>query len=301
MGGNGIEVAARRWVPLAVAAGVVVLTAGIAAMAVLNQGGAPPAAGPDDDQVVRDGDRVTATGVLLQEGDQLRLCELGPAILPDPGPPPSCARGVMVEAGVAVPASVRWQETSGVRHSEAQYTITGVWRDGGIADASLAPASTGSDDSLGEQPPAEELPLPCDAPPDGWKAPRAEPDRIEAARQALNAQVDGHPASYSGMWLARAGGEVEVMVVGTVHDPAEHQAKLAKAYPYPLCVTKVDFSAAQLDAVARRLSGAGSWETAVLPHVARVEVRLTVLDQAAQDWIGTSADMVTVVPFVRKI
>ncbi|MGH3713663.1 MAG: hypothetical protein ACRDT4_09425, partial [Micromonosporaceae bacterium] len=293
-----------RWVPFAVAAGVVVLTAGIGAAVVMSNGAdrpAPPAATGLDAEVVRDGDRVTATGNLVwAPGKPILLCQVNPAILISPAPAPTCSPWA-VEVPEPAVGGVSWKQTDRVRHTEERYTVSGTWRDGRIAQPSLAQAPTGSDEPLGDGTAAtEELPLPCDPPEGGWVQPRVDPAQLEAARSALSEQVTAHPASYSGLWVAEGNG-VDVMVVGTVHAPAEHQRKLAATYPYPLCVTKADYSAAQLNATADRLAtGDGSWMTAVLPQHARVEVQLFVLDDAARDRIGKDAGMVTVLPFVHR-
>ncbi|MGH3658656.1 MAG: hypothetical protein ACRDUA_18530, partial [Micromonosporaceae bacterium] len=278
--------------------------------------GAPPAKRGLDGQVVRDGDRVAATGTLLKApGEPLQLCQTNPTIEIHPPPAPTCSEWTVEVDDRAVPDSVPWQQTDGVRHTEGRYTVTGTWRDGRIVRPSVEPApkppqndptsATGPVPGAGQPAPTvdgeERFPMSCPAPAGGWRVVRVDPQQAEAARNALAEKVSGDPEQYSGMWVAYPEPGIEVMVVGTVGDPAKDQTKLAEGFPYHLCVMRVEHSAAELNSTSERLATSdGRWQTEVWPDRAKVVVRLRVFDQAARDRVGDDADKVIVKPFVHR-
>lgn len=294
------------WAPYAVAAGVVVLTAGLAGVAMLGRGDEPPA-GPRPDtstlevELVRDGDTVEVTGtVLAASGDSVKICELNPSIAVHPPPAPTCSPRAVSLAGT--PEGIAdWTVTDGVRHTKGQYTVTGIWRDGEIEQQSIRQADSGQGQSISASAGTAEgrFPMPCAAPEGGWRA--DPPQQVETANGRLVQHVDGRPNAYSGVWAAYPSEGVAVMVVGAVGDLADARRTLRAIYPHNLCVTKVDHSAAELNPAARRLGSADrSWQAEVWPDRARVALTLLVLDQAALDKIGDDADKVIVQPFVRK-
>jgi hypothetical protein len=102
--------------------------------------------------------------------------------------------------------------------------------------------------------------------------------------------------------LTAVGPPGSVLTVGTVGDLARVQGRLARIYPYALCVTQARFSAAELSPVAMRLSSADlTWQAQVEPDTDRVRVYLTVVDVAAVDRIGDDADKVILEPLVQKV
>lgn len=298
----------RRWLPWAVAAGVIALTMGIAATAMLSREPTPPGLGIDA-QVVRDGDRVAAIGSLIQApGQPVRLCRGNPMTQPNPAPAPTCSSWAFDVAESAIPDSVVWKQTDGVRHAEGSYRLSGVWRGGQIEEQSLAlvppaPQPTGYDKWY----PGGRFELPCDVP-STWPDEGFGSPRYPEAQDRISAEVRRHPERYSGLWVAypkeasMIGPDFGpyVVSVGTVGDPVAEQRRLSELFPYSLCVHKVDYSAQELNAVSRRLDLEYPGHTHVAPDLGRLEVEVFVLDEAMRTKIGDDADMVDLATFVHK-
>lgn len=287
---------------------MVALTAGLAAMAALTEKAAQSATSTDA-QVVRDGDRVAATGLLIQApGAPLKLCQGNAMIAIYPAPAPTCSAWAFPIDGAAVPDSVVWLTTDGVRHAEGSYRLTGLWRDGRIEEQALTlvpqePRPTGD----GKWYPSGRFELRCDLP-STWPDKDFQSPAQQAAQRRLSAEVGRHPDRYSGVWGAhpRQGStigpdfEPYIISVGTVNDPATEQRRLQEIYPYSLCVHQVPYSARELNAVASRLDIAQPGRTHVAPDLGRLQVELFVLDEAMRERVGDDADAVIVAPFVHK-
>ena len=301
-----------RWAPLAVAAGVVVLTAGLTGIVVFTHQGADRHTATTrniDSEVIHDGDPVSATSTLYAaSGQPIKLCQTG-VHLDTPAVPPSCLGGTIEVDNGAIPASIQWKEAGGIRFTESRYTVRGVWSDGRIKQQSVELASGQPSDIASNRLNADgRFHLPCDVP-TSWPDTAFGSPQFRAAEDKLKSDVSQQPERYSGLWVAypkeapTTGPDFGpyVIVVGTVGDPAVDQRNLSKIYPYSLCVTRVDYSAAELNVVAKRLeTDDGTWHTNVAPDLARVKIDLFVLDQAARDRIGTDADKVIIEPFVHK-
>lgn len=304
--GNG-----RPWNLLGLVLAVVGIVSVIGAVVFLVGGGDTETAGRAggiDDKVVRDGDRVTAVALLRQlPGDEIRMCQTG--LRKDvPGSAPSCDGGTIEVDEDALPDGVIWTTAEGVRFTEEGYRLTGVWRGGRVEQQSLQRVSPQPHSTEYDKPGAgDRFDLPCDVP-TTWPDRGFMSEDFQAAESRLQAEVNRHPERYSGFWVAypRQASTIgpdfgpHVAVVGTVGDPAADQRSLAELYPYSLCVHRVPYSAAQLEAVAKRIKTDETWRISVAPDLGKLQVELFVLDEAARAAIGDDVDKLILRPFVRK-
>jgi hypothetical protein len=89
--------------------------------------------------------------------------------------------------------------------------------------------------------------------------------------------VFGNPDLFAGYWPLGDGRNV--VVVGTTGNPAEEWRRLEAEFPFAMCVVKVQFSQAQLDAVKAEIASSHpNWITDVRLEQNRVRVIVPVLD-----------------------
>jgi hypothetical protein len=256
-----------------------------------------PSATDLGDEVVRDGDSVTAGGKIVQlPGDTPRLCfYLGVTTGSMSQPVDAGCHPLRVPVdGVDLERLPGWTERGGGGMS-GYLEVKGTWAEGTLVVRDVSAAIAPRPFVI---PPAP----PCEAPPGGWPGRPSAEDAVEAEASSLRLtdEVDANPALYSGIWVADLEGAAPI-VVGTVGKVEEVRERLAEIFPYNMCVVKVDYSAAQLQPVADRLAQSdGSWWTDVDPATARVLVDLPVLDEEAVSRIGADADKVTVRPLVAR-
>lgn len=187
------------------------------------------------DLVVRDGDRVRASGaVVARPGHPVRFC--APAVSPGVPPSfdsgvPSCAYAIVV-SGVDIDRLSDAQERGGVRFGNA--SLTGQWHSG-----SLSVTEQGPPDQVISQEPFG--PPPCPAPAGGWRA------GSEDTRRLAQYVVDEHPDQFRRPWMSHpheaAPSEpsqqpvVEVLVVEVVRgDVDAARLELQSRYRGNLCV-----------------------------------------------------------------
>lgn len=279
--------------------------------------------------ITRDGDAVTATGTVVRSGDDPpAICTPQPiaaalAVVARPSAEPyapACSP-LSVPLEVDVWSLPGWTQQDGVGYTASIVTVNGVWRDGTLLVASATAAEAAPGPELGDA-----WQVPCVPPDGGWAAgdsAGADPELLPTFESALAAEVVAHPDRYHANWygypdgdpfapdapkgdFGRALPEHVVMVVSTVQEPSEVCEQLAALYPGNLCVTQVDHSSADLDAVVERLEVAdGSWVLDAHSLYAAVAntlfLELPVLDDAAVARIGADATMVEVFPLVRPI
>jgi hypothetical protein len=106
---------------------------------------------------------------------------------------------------------------------------------------------------------------------------RGEAGAGEASLKGLASKVFGNPDLFAGYWPP--GDARNVMVVGTTGNPAEEWRRLEADFPFAMCVVKVQFSQAQLDAVKAEIASSHpSWIADVKLEQNRVRVIVPVLD-----------------------
>jgi hypothetical protein len=249
-----------------------------------------PAGGPP--LVVRTGDRVVATGMVMADADgNLRFCVPAPRRLVDDGRPPSCSPLATPLRGLAPAAIPSWVGSGGAGYA-LDVTIFGTWAGDGI-DAERA--ITGS---LATEPD----PIECPGPAVG---PRPEPGdlRQEAALGALSEEVFGQRDRYGGFWRSRFGH----IVVGVAGDAAAEEARLRRLYPYALCLVRVPNSLSILDGAAATLEArlesgqlvAERWLWSLDMATNRVRVPVLVVDEATAALLHGLEGQITLDPVVR--
>jgi hypothetical protein len=106
---------------------------------------------------------------------------------------------------------------------------------------------------------------------------RGEAGAGEASLKGLASKVFGNPHLFAGYWPL--GDARNVMVVGTTGNPAEEWRRLEADFPFAMCVVKVQFSQAQLDAVKAEIASRHpNWIAEVKLEHNRVRVIVPVLD-----------------------
>jgi hypothetical protein len=162
-------------------------------------------------------------------------------------------------------------------------TTRGTWTGEVVQVAEISPAEPITPTAPG--------PVPCDPPAGGWPG-NAPSDAAEVAGHALEKEVRQHPEAYVGLWPAVAANASQgitdpvvitdrVVVVGTVDDVEAVRSRLARLYPFNLCVVPVEFSASELESVVGQLSAVDpSWLVEIEPRLDRVVVTTTALDAA---------------------
>jgi hypothetical protein len=312
---------AHRWLPLVAAGAVVAVAAGVAV--VLNtRGGSgseqqPAAADPTTaptgpvawaGQVVRDGDRVTGRGqVVALPGRPVQLCApyATIAIYPEPVPAP-CPVAVTV-TGLDLDRLTHRRERDGAVWGGAR--VEGVYRAGTLS------VTTQLDDRPGPVPDVvTEDRVPCPEPPGGW--PR-QPADTSTLIGALDAAVRADPETYNGPWVRYPYGwhlqdtsdrkGIEVYLVGTTGDVEAARRALSNVVPAEhLCVTRVHWSRAAMDAAQKQLTGPAAEAAGISGGTGevlsdRVVADLVVLDERASRYLATVAGgQVTPRPLLRR-
>lgn len=255
---------------------------------------APPKATPIDD-IVREGDAVVASGRLWESDDGPPL--LCPRMV-SAGGDPGCLDSTLVQITGVDARSLPGSEANG-KWVTTYITVRGTWGGEGIQATEVIPD---------EAPPLFPSKLvPCDAPAGGWPG-QGMPGTPDAEQAALDLQdeVATSPDVYVGIWTAIINNSTGVMVdrtlvVGTTGDVESALAELSEIYPFNLCITKVEYSARELDDVVDRLTASErTWMVEVDPSLDRVVVKTIVLDPATAEAVAEFADRVVVRPVVEK-
>jgi hypothetical protein len=235
--------------------------------------------------VVRSGDTVVGTGSLMARGSDLFLCPTEP---------------VAITGGFGCLGTDLVRVIGGDSETwDGGYAqVEGIWDGESLHAAKVTRAQRPAD--------ARWRPVPCDPPTGGW--PGVGPsEAAESAGRDLEQEVNQHPELYVGIWpavSAEAAGAASdrVIVVGTVGDVAEVAGKLSAIYPFNLCVTAVEFSAADLQPVLDQLMRLDEpWHVDIEPSVDRVVVTTTALGPSSAEAIVGFADKVEVRATLRRV
>jgi hypothetical protein len=231
-------------------------------------------------EIAAPGQLVSATGVVVAGSDGVaRICDLLPDRLGgvDEGGRVQCSVVAAVVRGLALARLPGWAERDGIGFSDP-VTVRGIWT-GDSIEASSTP-SVPTSPEIGRD-------SPCPTPDGGWPALPSDELLLETALTSLTTELAADPGRYSGYWVTSAGAGVganRIAVVGTVDDPGAAKATLESIYPFPLCVTLVQYSAADLaraeDGIAHDLQSRpdGSWRAHVSQQLDRVSVRTAIID-----------------------
>lgn len=314
----------RWWAPAAAAVAVLV----VVGAAVASRGGeapvtptrsadapagaartTPPGSG---DQLVRDGDRVAVSGrVLALPGRPVRMC--APVAVALPGYPAGqeplpeyCELGVTVR-GLDLAAIVDRRSDRGVVTGRAG--VEGTYR-AGIVAVTRQTAPGPEEDVVRRHPDTP----PCPAPAGGWAYGEVDVEPVAA-------WLRGHQDRYVDAWVARPGGPplpgatpqpgTTVVMVGTVQDPAAAEREVRSVWAGNLCVVRVPRPGATLTRVAAGLAADeaawtahGVYQTSPDMIAGTVDVRLVLLDPAAQRWLAQRDDRTRTIvphPWVRPL
>lgn len=241
---------------------------------------------------VQDGDRVVASGKIVDDGSGPWICRELLAV----GEHLACGGMRTVSIRGLDPRTLPGSERESGAYVTTWVTVYGTW-DGDALEATQAAATDEPDELV---PPT----VPCNAPEGGWPG-GATGDDGEQAALALERHVATQPERYVGIWPAvipppHDARGAHAIVVGTVDDVDTEGAELAAIYPYNLCVVPVEFSARELEEVADQLSALDErWLVEVEPAADRVIVATDVFDQATAEAIAPYREMVLVHTVVR--
>jgi hypothetical protein len=252
----------RVWVPALAAASVAVIAA--AALTVLPGGDKEPVAGPadsnatpksfaqgnqapNDDLLVRDGDRVEVGGqVIAAPGKEPVFCPP----LPRPAigwskeqePAPSCEPEYAVTLkGLDLSRLADAKTIKGVRTGYVQ--VTGIWSGRTIDVQDQRVPQTRSTTAELQLPPDQ---VPCPEPAGGWKAGYLDVDKV-AVSAFLDARQDQATDPRVLYPKGHAPGSPEVYTIGVAHgDLTAFRTAFEKVYDGNLCVHQVKLSNADL-------------------------------------------------------
>lgn len=258
----------------ALAGTALVLTAVSVAALVLLPDGDPdrlaPVAGPGG-PVIRDGDRVTATGTVVQvPGAPPRLCAPVPTsgigYAPGKEPAPElCELGVDLDR-VDLGALADRREKDGAVEGGA--TITGTYRRAatGTASGTVEVESQESPPTTDQPRPFEPSSPPCPAPEGGWprdpsilRGPGSQPEgdaNMDRERPALEAYRAEHPEHVVEVALVRPSPDSVLLGVVAPDEAARDavEAGLRPTYGERLCVVVSRYTRAEIDAARQGVS-----------------------------------------------
>jgi hypothetical protein len=227
--------------------------------------------------VVQNGDRVMAEGFVVDNADTLMRYDADSTVLC----PELLDAGV---AGVTGPPICKTYTAVRVRGVDLN-SLGGEQQDPFVISDYARVVGTWSDDSITVvdaeevKRPATSLnrSVPCSTPEGGWPGSDASTPSNDSLSR-LGDFVNAHPDTYSGAWTGDIIGDGTAVVVGTIGSVASEAERLAKIYPYNLCVIHVNYSATDLEHLAQTLAGQGFWQTYVDATVDRVIITTPVLD-----------------------
>lgn len=303
----------RSWVPVLAATSVAAV--GLAIAIPRFQGDSEGPRG-EPSYVVRDGDRVEVTGLVIAAPDQpVVYCPSLPTAADRPEAAPGCSPNFAVTlTGVDLDRLAEPGTKNGVRFGYAQ--VRGLWRERSIAveEQSVPP-------KIARPVPTELDTVPCPEPSGGWKVPDP-PLRDLPSTTALERFAQQHPGRYGAIWNAFPQGfppgtpewTVPVVLVVTLLDGDVEQAEkeLQPLYEGNLCLSPGHVTNSRLTEAANaahalmldkrngiwETSGIGSGETLIGP----IEVTLLVVDERLYgEYQKIGLDLVDLHPDVRPI
>lgn len=307
-----------RWVPVLAAASVAAIAVAVAVTVLPDRSGSPgpvASAGGEAQYLVRDGDRVEVTGMVIAAPDRPVIYCPG---LPTPSADdaPSCPDNVAVTlTGVDLAQLAEPATKDGVGFGYAR--LRGIWHDRTIAvDEQSMPAA---DARYG---PPDTDRVPCPEPAGGWPVP--DPPRNDlpstAAVQRLAAQ---QPERFGATWVAFPDGMARptqawtvpvVLVVNLLQGDVEQaRRELQPLYDGTLCVSPGNVTTSRLREAATKTGSLqrdtrnGIWESSgVGPNGeytgGPVDVHLLVVDERLHgEFQKIGFDLLSLHPVVRPI
>lgn len=263
----------------------------------------PPSLVPQANEALEEGDLVRAIGLIMGSDEVgLRMCRpsgsllpgrISPTSDPTPGCPPEVSVGLVGVAGETLPS---WTPT-GNGGRTGFVAVEGTWSSQAIRVDRVA--------AVERQFGRPDLPVACEAPPDGW--PGEPPPSLEGedAIRRIATLVEADPQEYGGYWgadLDPAAESESVIVVGVVGNVAAARETLKVIYPYNLCVIAVEYSAAELIEIESAIGPfTVSWMPSVDAAMNRVVVEVPYVDDAAASRVAPFGDAVVFDPIASKI
>jgi len=330
----------RRWVPALAAASVAVIAAGVIALLPGDDTPLPEATvagenenrtgdenrtgrdsprgnespsgnegpGGNEGLLVRDGDKVEATGeIIAAPGKPVVFCAphavRSVGYPPGQEPAPSCPADFQVQL-TGFDVGKLTGSRKGVHYGTAR--LVGVWQDGTIAvqEQSAAVRSTPSD--------ADEFTdLPCAPPSGGWK-----PGHAGEPSQAVQDYVKARPDQLSELWIGWPNGlpttpsasSVSVLVVQVVRgDVDQVRGEVAALHEGNLCVAKGKYSQSDSRVVATQLGdlaqkGYGISTATSVSGDRPADVQLKVVDERVlAEFRKIGLDKLSLNPAVRPL
>jgi len=267
--------------PLALAAATLVMSVVAIAFGLPR---APSPSAPRPAGVVRVGDIVAGSGVIVQTERVLELCRVGGRVTSFG---PSCSSIAVVVDGVDPLSIPGWTPRVGGGYAE-EVAVVGV----------LTSLRSIRVQAVSQAPWPEETASPCRTADAGQVSPTVEGH--EAALRALNREVGDHPDQYGGAWPATLPDGTEVMVVGVVGPLDEAVRVLSSVFPYQLCAVSVERSLRELGALDARLAQEHpEWfPTTDIPSN-QVQIVVALMDDTLSSQLEPYGSSVAVDPLVR--
>jgi hypothetical protein len=277
-----------RGMPHAVAAAIAIVALGVVAVgAGLSLGSRPSSGVSETWDLLSSGDPVVASGSLVEQTDgTMLICDTVDGRLDST----VCSGIAAPVVGVDVNMVPGWE-----RHGRTGYaagvTVHGAWTGTAIQASSFTPGVAGL------APPIS----PCAQ--SDVHGPFVDPLAEDVNRDALNAEVTGHPDLYGGLWVApdETGQMNRIVVVEVAGDPGPVASRLQALYPNALCLTRVTLSLTDLTRLNAEIAASHpEWLPSIDPPSDRISVVIPVLDRASAAILDPYRGAILVRPLVRK-
>ncbi|MEV0800581.1 hypothetical protein AB0I34_23015 [Kribbella sp. NPDC050281] len=310
----------RRWAPVLAAASVAAIAVAVAVTVLPNRSGPPgPVAGGGGEAqyLVRDGDRVEVTGIVIAAPERpVVYCPPLSAPSSSGDDAPNCPADFAVTlTGVDLSRLAEPGTKNGIRFGYAR--LRGTWHDHTIT---VAEQSTPAANALMGPPDTD--PVPCPEPAGGWPVP--DPTRNDLpSTAAVERLVEQQPERFGATWVAFADGTVRparawtvpVVLVVNLLDGDVDQARrdLQPLYDGNLCVSPGNVTTSRLTEAAHKGTALardthnGIWEISGVGPDGEysggpVKVGLVVVDERLYgEFQKIGLDLLNLHPAVRPI
>jgi len=272
----------------AVAAAVAIVALGVVAVGAALSWGSRATSGVNQTwDLVSPGDPVFAAGSLVEQTDgTLLICDTVDGLLDST----ICSGIAAPVVGVDLETVPGWEQHGSTGHA-AGVTVHGIWTGTAIRANSFTPGVAGL------TPPIS----PCAQ--SDVRGPFVDP-LADMNRDAINAEVTGHPDLYGGLWVApdETGQMNRIVVVEVAGDPGPVASRLQALYPNALCLTRVTLSLTDLTRLNAEIAASHpEWLPSIDPPSDRISVVIPVLDRASAAILDPYRGAILVRPLVRKM
>jgi hypothetical protein len=245
-----------------------------------------PNIGADQLVLLAKGDAVVAEGDLVQQSDgSVVICVAAGGRLPNTGTPPACSSIAVAVVGLETDSVPTWTRVGSGGFAEA-VRIFGTWTGTAVK---FDHASTELSAQINASP----------CPPDSMSS--GPPLDMETAVVRVNEIMRADPASYGGAWVAVDRDSINTLVVGVLGEPSAVTAALRTAYPFNLCITRVNRSVDDLQGLATKIrNDHPEWSPALDLPSNSVRVRFPIISDEIADVVRPYGGGVTVDALVRR-